>query len=138
LDPLQGQGKEIIRTKLGQANDLDWSISPDGSHIALASWTQLREQIRILDLQNGTERNLPVPKGWDISALSWAADGRALFAGVYSTEWLISRIDLEGNTHVLLKGASAWYGSPISSPDGRHLTYFQGTVDDNYWLLENF
>jgi serine/threonine protein kinase len=138
LDPLQGQGKEIIRTKLGQANDLEWSISPDGSHIALASWTQLREQIRILDLQNGTERNLSLPKGWDIPALCWAADGKALFASAYSTEWLISRVDLDGNTHVLLKRTSAWFGGPLSSPDGRHLAYFQGTVDDNYWLLENF
>ena len=138
LDPVQGQGKEIIRTKLGQANDLQWNISPDGSHIAIASWTQLREQIRILDLQNGTERNLPLPKAWDVSGLCWAADGKALFASVYSTELLISRIDLNGNTHVLFERVGAWIGGPISSPDGRHLAYFQGAVEDNYWLLENF
>ena len=70
LDPIQGQGKEIIRTKLEQANDLQWSISPDGSHIAVASWTRLREQIRILDLQNGTERNLSLPKDWQLTGLS--------------------------------------------------------------------
>ena len=138
LDPVQGQGKEIIRTKLGRADDLEWSISSDGSHIATASWSQLREQIRILDLQNGTERNLSLPKGWGIMGLSWAADGKALFAGVDATDWPISRIDLDGNTHVLLKRAGAWVGGPHSSPDGRHLAYFQGTVEDNYWLLENF
>jgi serine/threonine protein kinase len=138
LDPVQGQGKEIIRTKLGRAGDLEWRISPDGSHIAIASGAQLREQIRILDLQNGTERNLSLPKGWGIMGLSWAADGKALFAGVDATDWPISRIDLDGNTHVLLKRAGAWVGGPSSSPDGRHLAYFQGTVEDNYWLLENF
>jgi serine/threonine protein kinase/Tol biopolymer transport system component len=139
LDPLQGQGKEIIRTKLGQGNDdLQWSISPDGSHIAIASRAQLHEQIRILDLQNGTERNLSLPKGWFIYGFSWAADGKALFASVDLTGFLISRIDLDGNTHVLLKRDVAWIGVPISSPDGRHLSYFMGTVDDNYWLLENF
>jgi Tol biopolymer transport system component len=138
LDSLRGQGKEIIRTKLGQDNDLGWSISPDGSHIAIASGAQLREQIRILDLQNGTERNLSLPKGWYIYGLSWAADGKALFASVPSTEFLISRIDLDGNTHVLFKRVVPWIGGPISSPDGRRLAYFEGTVDDNLWLLENF
>ena len=138
LDPLQGQRKEIIRTKLGQANDLEWRISSDGSHIAIASWHQLRDQIRILDLQNGTERNLSLPKGWSIYGFSWAADGKALFASVPLPEFLISRIDVDGNTHVLFKRDVPWIGGPISSPDGRHLAYFLGTVDDNYWLLENF
>jgi hypothetical protein len=114
-------------------------MSPDGSHIAIASETQLREQIRILDLQNGPERNFSLPKGWSIYGFSWAADGKALFASVpISTEFLISRIDLDGNTHVLFKQLAAWIGSPIASPDGKHLAYFQGIVDDNYWLLENF
>ncbi len=139
LDPEQGQGKEIIRTKLGQTNDLRWSISPDGSHIAITSGAQLREQIRILDLQNGTERNLSLPKGWYIyGGFSWAADGKALFASVSSTEVFISRIDLDGNTHVLFKRVVPWIGGLISSPDGRHLAYFQGNADGNLWLLENF
>jgi hypothetical protein len=49
-----------------------------------------------------------------------------------------SRIDLDGNTHALLKRAVPWFGFPVSSPDGKHLAYFQGNVDDNFWLLENF
>jgi serine/threonine protein kinase/Tol biopolymer transport system component len=138
LDPVQGQGKEIIRTKLEQANDLEWHISPDGSHIAIASWNRLREQIRILDLQNGTERNLALPKQWEITGLSWAADQKALFAGAASTKFLIARIDLDGNTHVLLDRMGVWLGGPYSSPDARHLAYFQQTSDDNLWLLKNF
>jgi serine/threonine protein kinase/Tol biopolymer transport system component len=139
LDPVQGQGKEIIRTKWGQANDLQWCISPDGAHIAFASRTQLREQIRILDLQNGTERNLSLPKGWWIRGFSWAADGKAWFAIIpLSPGFLISRIDLDGNTHVLFKHLAPWILAPFSSPDGKHLAYFEGIVDDNFWLLENF
>ena len=137
LDPIQGQGKEIIRTKLEQANDLEWHISPDGSHIAIASWARLREQIRILDLQNGTERNLALPKNWQITGFSWAADQKALFAGVALTKSLITRIDLNGNTHVLVE-RSEWIGGPYSSPDDRHLVYFQQTSDENLWLLKNF
>jgi eukaryotic-like serine/threonine-protein kinase len=138
LDPAQGQGKEIIRTQLGQANDLQWSISPEGSRIAIASLAQLREQVRILDLENGGERNLPLPKGWFITDLSWAADGKALFAGVDSSSFLIARIDLDGKTHILLERKGGWVGAPYSSPDGRHLTYYQQASDANLWLLENF
>jgi Tol biopolymer transport system component len=139
LDPLQGQGKEIMRTKLGQASDLSWSISPDGSRIAITSWAQLREQVRILDLRNGTERNLPLPQAW-AAGLCWAADGKALFSGVRAgeTRYFIARIDLDGKTHILLEGKNGWLGGPSLSPDGRHLAYFQGTSESNVWLLENF
>jgi Tol biopolymer transport system component len=80
-----------------------------------------------------------LPKGWRIYGFTWAADGKALFASIpTSTEFLISRIDLDGNTHVLFKRVAPWIGAPISSPDGKHLAYFEGIVDDNFWLLENF
>jgi Tol biopolymer transport system component len=138
LDPLQGQGKEIIRTKLRQTSDLFWSISPDGSHIAIGSGTQLRDQVRILDLRNGTERNLQLPQGWSIMGLGWAADGGALFVGVGSTEFFIARIDLDGKTHIFLERNNGWIGAPCLSPDGRHLAYYQQTLENNVWLLENF
>jgi dipeptidyl aminopeptidase/acylaminoacyl peptidase len=139
LDPLQGQGKEVIRTKLGHASDLEWIISPDGSHIAIRSWSQLRGQVRILDLRNGTERNLQLPQTWNIEGHCWAADGNALFASVSSMGAAsIARIDLDGKTHILLKGKNGLVGDPRMSPDGRHLAYFQQTYENNVWLLENF
>jgi eukaryotic-like serine/threonine-protein kinase len=138
LDPLQGQGKEITRTDLGQANGLDWSISPDGSQIAVGGLAQRPDGVRIIDLQNRKERNFSIPKGWDIVSLSWAADGKALFAVGHSTKVYLARINLDGTTQVLLEQPSGWFGEPIPSPDGKHLAYFQGTTEDNFWLLENF
>jgi len=139
LDPLQGQGKEVIRTKLGHASDLEWIISPDGSHIAIRSWAQLRGQVRILDLRNGTEWNLQLPQTWNIEGHCWAADGNALFAGVSSMGAAsIARIDLDGKTRILLKGKNGVVGDPRTSSDGRHLANFQETFENNVWLLENF
>ena len=142
LDPLQGQGKEIIRTKLGQTNDMWWAISPDGSRIAIATWTQLRNNVRILDLRNGTERSLQLPQNWAVEALCWAADGDALFAYVYDSPSrnLMACIDLGGKTHILLnRNSSAPDPLALSpSPDGKYLAYFQGTIESNVWLLENF
>src|SRR5208283_4446244 len=78
LDPVQGRGKEVTRTKLGPSMRVDWRVSSNGSRIAVASLDQLREQVRIIDFRNGTERNLQLPHGWLIWGLSWTSDGNAL------------------------------------------------------------
>ena len=140
LDPAQGRGKDLARTELGMPAVLDWSISPDGSRVAIASRDQLREQVRILDLRKNTERNLQLPQGWFIFRLNWAANDNTLFAAaLHTTRFLIARIDLDGKTHVLLdRGRNQFPNAPCASPDGRHLAFGQQTWEDNAWLLENF
>jgi hypothetical protein len=51
LDAIQGKGKELAKTKLELPEDLNWSVSSDGSQIAFSSSDQLHEQIRILDMR---------------------------------------------------------------------------------------
>ena len=137
LDPLQGLGKEVART---QGLTGDSAISPEGTRIAAATGDRLGEQVRILDLRNGAERNLQLPQAWHIYSLWWAADGNAVFASVaQSTEFLIVRIELDGKTHVLLSGGrNQFLGSPVPSPDGSYLAFCQQTFEGNIWLLENF
>jgi len=132
LDPLQGLSKEVARTQ-GPTGRSEWSISPDGTRIAV----EIANGLRIIDLRKGTERNLPFP--WRLWSLSWAPDGRALFAAAQSTEYLIVRIELDGKTRVLLdRGRNQWLGFASPSPDGRYLAFSQQSFDSNVWLLENF
>jgi eukaryotic-like serine/threonine-protein kinase len=139
LDPVQGRGRELARTKLGPSMRLDWRVSPEGSDIAVASVDQLREQVRIIDVRSGTERNLHLPHGWLIWGLSWTSDGKALFATGLSKEYFMARVELDGKTRVLLnRGRSQWLGSLCASPDGRHLAFSQRAFASNAWLLENF
>jgi Tol biopolymer transport system component len=140
LDPVQGRGKELARTKVGLSADLGWTVSPEGARIAIANKDQLVEQVRILDFRNGVERNLHLPHGWRIWQLSWAAVGNALFAAAMSeTGYFIARIELDGKTRVLLNRSRNQYLSyPCPSPDGRHLAFSQQTRESNAWLLENF
>jgi serine/threonine protein kinase len=141
LDPLQGQGKEVIRTNLGQTSDLLRSISPDGSRIAVATWAQLRNHVRILDLRTRMEQNLKLPENWAVQSLCWAAEGNAMFVYVEAvSQNLIARIELDGKTNILFDGKSSGI-DPLSlspSPDGRRLAYYQGNNESNVWLLENF
>ena len=142
LDPIHGRGKELARTTLGSPSDYDlaWGLSPEGLRLALASRDQLRDQIRILDSRNGTERNVPLPHGWSIWSLSWTTDGDALFAGVHlSTGYFIAHIELDGKTRVLLdRGQNQVLDTLCPSRDGRHLAFSQRTFENNAWLLENF
>ena len=124
---------------MSHPNDLNWSISADGSRIAITSSDQLREQVRILALAHGTQQNVQLLHGWHIHSLSWARDGNALFAAAQSTNYMIVRIEADGKTHVLLeRGKDHWLSSPVSSPDGRYLAFSQQTFENNVWLLENF
>jgi serine/threonine protein kinase/Tol biopolymer transport system component len=136
LDPVQSRGKELARTTLGAFTDLHYTVSPEGSRMAVASWDQLREQVRIVDFRTGMERNLPLPHGWRIRDLSWTADGNALFA---AAGYFIARIELDGTTRVLLnRSRNQWLKYPCPSPDGRYLAFSQATFESNAWLLENF
>ena len=139
LDPVQGQGKQVGATKMAQPSDLNWSVSADGSRIAIYSNDQLKDQMRIVDLAKGTEHSFQLPQGWSIWSFSWAPDGKALFAAAQSANYMIVRIELDGKTRVLLdEGREHWLVAPIVSPDGRHLAFRQQTWETNVWLLENF
>ena len=139
LDPTNGPGAELAETKLGMPEMLEWSISPEGSRIAVASQDQLREQIRILDPLNGTERNIQLPHDWKVWSLNWTSDGSALFAAVQTTGYFLARIDLNGKIQMLLdRGRAQWLSNPSPSPDGRYLAFSQRTFESNVWLMENF
>jgi Tol biopolymer transport system component len=137
LDPVQGLGKEVATIQ--GSTDLAFAMSPDGTRVAALSGDRRLKQIHILNLRNGTERTFPLPPYSQIWSLAWAPDGKALFAAVQSTNYLIVRIELDGKTSMLLdRGRNQWLGFALPSPDGRQLAFAQQTVDSNSWLLENF
>ena len=139
LDAIQGKGKELAKTKLELPEDLNWSVSSDGSQIAFSSSDQLHEQIRILDMRNGSEHNVQLPHSLYISSLKWAADDDSLFAAAQSTEYLLMRIELNGRYQVLLhEGRNHWLSAPCPSPDGHRLAFGVRTFEANAWLLVNF
>jgi len=139
LDPVHGQGKELARTKLPQPSDINWSLSSDGSRVAIKSKDQLPGRIRIMDLGKGTERDLQLPSRWSIWYTSWAADGKALYASAQAKGFFLARIGLDGESQVLLdRGVNQFLGCPVTSPDGRYLAFCQQNFESNAWLLENF
>jgi eukaryotic-like serine/threonine-protein kinase len=139
FDPLKGQGKELARTRLEKPENLAWSISPSGSQIAMASRFSLKEQLRVVDLRGGGEKNIPLPKGWWVWDTSWTSDGVAVLISGSATEAEIAEVELTGKTRTLVHGGkSQFFYRPLESPDGRYLAYAQQGWNSNVWLLENF
>jgi eukaryotic-like serine/threonine-protein kinase len=139
VDLAHGLGRELARTKMGDADDLDLAISSDGARAAISSQDQLPGRIRFMDFAKGTERDLVLPRGVAVDALAWAADGKSLFAsvpsGVYGSK--LVEIKLDGTTRTLWDVGEHEIDSLVPSSDGRYLAFSLRTFENNVWLLDN-
>lgn len=141
LDPVKGRGRELARTTLAQPDtDVDWSVSTDGRHIAISTPLLLPEQVRILDLPNGKERIVALPKGWSIWSMTWSANNESLFLAAQAKDgYFLTRLELDGRFRVLFdRGRNQWLGRVTPAPDGRRLAFAQQSFQSNAWLVEDF
>jgi Tol biopolymer transport system component len=138
LDPMKGQGQELARTVVGNPGSwMVWDLSHDGTQIAVSGSEKLKDRVRIIDLKNHAQRDLPVPLFPE--GLCWSFDGRGLYITGQTSEFMLLWLDLAGNSKVLInKGRVPWFISPAASPDGRTLVYTQQFSESNIFLLEHF
>ena len=138
VDPLRGRLGEIARIDVRPQSYVDWSLSPDGSKIALVE--EPTDKVRVLDLLSKEVGVIhPMPPVNGIQRLSWSADGQRLFVsgigeGAHS---FLMTMDYVGRTRVLLE-VNDWLAEPRPSPDGKRLAYVQGVSESNVTLLEHF
>jgi len=138
LDTMKGQGPELARTVVGNPGPfMVWNLSQDGTQIALSSSDKLQKIVRIIDLKNHTQRDLPSPLYAE--GICWSFDGHGLYITGQTNEFMLIWLDLTGKSRVLLnRGRYPWFINPVASPDGHMLVYSHQYNDDNYYLLEHF
>jgi hypothetical protein len=138
LDPVEGQGAELARTDVGKPSAwMVWNLSHDGTQIAISGSEKLEKKIRIIDLQNHTEKDLTSPVG--VEGLCWSFDGRGLYVTGQTDQFMLLWIDLTGKSKILAnKGRVPWYITPVASPDGHMLAYTEQFQEGNAFLLEHF
>jgi serine/threonine protein kinase/Tol biopolymer transport system component len=141
LDPARGQGQQLghLRLTLPQ-DDLDWDVSRDVTRVALSSPTMFPGQIRLLDLRTSNDSSLPLPKDWRVAELNWSASGDSLLLnGESSDVYFEGRVDLNGQSHILIQRPKTQYLGPlIPAPDDRHVTFYQHFFEANAFLIQNF
>ena len=137
FDPLKGRGRELTRYETDPQGHYEWSLSPDGSRIAVLNNQKAR--IDILFLNSNAQQEFTV-QGWaGLDALNWAANGKSLFASS-RTQYgsVLLNVDLQGSSHLLWKKEGGLGTLGIPSPDGRHLAMLGWTLNSNIWMMENF
>jgi eukaryotic-like serine/threonine-protein kinase len=143
LDPVEGRGEEIARLDAYQSSRPEWDLSPDGSRLAIVDEGQGKGEIRILSLADRKVTVLPVRdwKWYSLQQISWAVDGKSLFALARSdSSFDLLLIDAKGNARVLyeIPAGTGWIASIVPSPDGRSLAFTKRTYVNDVMLLENF
>ena len=142
FDPLTGR-----KTSLTQLDDREWykqnwTLSPDGSAVALAKHQGIPgiSHIRLFPLGGGQERVLTLQPWAQIACLDWAADGRSLWVNALSPDGVptMLNVDLEGRATPVLQESEKTLGWAIPSPDGRHLAIWEANGNSNAWLLQGF
>jgi serine/threonine protein kinase len=139
FDPTNGSQREVAKVKQSP-NGWNWSLSPDGTTVAMTEGGGTNRQIHLISLTGQAARTVTV-KDWDnLVSLDWAADGKGFFIssnpnGHFST---LLYVDLAGNAHSLwqVKNDQATYGIP--SHNGKYLAICAPTTECNAWMMENF
>jgi Tol biopolymer transport system component/DNA-binding winged helix-turn-helix (wHTH) protein len=142
FDPVSGKETTLIQIEDPEWYLRNWTLSPDGSTLALAKKHRLAGQaaIQLLPLSGGKERILTLHPWTGISSLDWAADGRTLWASASSPDGtqVLLHVDLQGNATPVLHESEMDLGWAIPSPDGRRLALWKASLNSNAWLLEGF
>jgi serine/threonine protein kinase len=138
LHPVQGEGRELAKTRWSPAIVGDWDISPDGSQVAIPNHDARDAKIRLvpLDARAGTvEKTVTIKPLKNLSRVVWAADGRGWYVAVQDTNrGLLFYVDLEGRVLTkLMESIAATFAVP--SPDGRHIAFMDWTVKANVWQV---
>jgi Tol biopolymer transport system component/DNA-binding winged helix-turn-helix (wHTH) protein len=141
FDPVKGRIGGLQAGKL-IGDNFDWCLSHDGKYIAYARNRSALKQfgLRIVSLEDGSQRDISVA-GWvEIYGLDWAADNKSLWATAYDTKGNRSllRVPPRGSAKTLLSYHNVDLEWAIPSPDGRHLAVVKESNTSNVWLLQYF
>jgi hypothetical protein len=112
----------------------------DGGRIAIVDERKLNGEIRILGLAENYDTAGPNWKWQFLSQVSWAADGKSLFALAQSASSMaILALDSNGNPRGLheMPSGTGWVSSTVPSPDGRLLAFTRRMFIHDVMLLEN-
>ena len=139
FDPFRGDPSQIYQIKDELAQLYNWSLSPDGTTLAMAKgkWGAEDVRIRLVSLVGSPERWIKV-NGWPgLASLDWAADSKSLWAAtVGDKENALLQIDLHGTVRPVWRPKKLTAGWAIPSRDGKKLALHVNSTSANVWMLD--
>src|SRR5579864_661549 len=140
FDSVHGNGTRILQIKDELAQAYNWSLSPDGTTLAIAKgkWGSNEPRIRLVSLDGAPERSLSIHEWPGIASLDWASDSKSLWASTPGEkENALLRIDLRGNVRVVWRPKNATVGWAIPSRDGKYVALNVHSGSANVSMLEH-
>ncbi len=138
LDPVEGKRRQLAWTKWVPTIFLDWTISPDGTRVAIPLHESARPRLRVVSLDwtyagRHEEQEIETTKPGELWNLSWSADGLGWYAEVRAQDTSsLEYIDLHGNMKLLRQVACNTWGVP--SPDEKRLAFVDCSTEQNVWI----
>ena len=139
FDPLKGSDSQVYQVKDELAQLYNWSLSPDGTTLAIAKgkFDEEEPRIRLVSLKGAPDRWLNV-HGWPgIRSVDWAADSKSLWAATSGEkDNALLQIDMHGNARAVWRPQKVTAGWAIPSRDGKYLALHVDSSSANVWMLE--
>ncbi|HET9576051.1 MAG TPA: protein kinase [Nitrospira sp.] len=139
FDSIKGDAHEVTRLEK-TANGWNWSLSPDGTWIALTTFSAGDNRIRLMSLSGQPTREITV-KDWNsFTSIDWTADAKGFFVSNNPTGRLstLLYVDLMGNAHSLWRVKNFQATWAIPSHNGKYVAIPAPTVGNNVWMVDNF
>jgi DNA-binding winged helix-turn-helix (wHTH) protein/Tol biopolymer transport system component len=136
FDPTNGKTQEFMTFPVKDFPN--WSLSPDGMQLAMASMGS--SKVTVVEVNDKSTREIELKQWPHVSAIDWAADGKSLFVRAVSLDGAPVLLDVgPGGNHVVFEGnkqTQLWWIIP--SPDGRFAALEEVAGENNVWMVENF
>ena len=140
FDPVTGAASQIFQIKDDLPQLYNWSLSPDGTMLAIAKGKHIGEEARIhlVSLGDRLERWLDLKGSPALASIDWAADSKSLWATTsVEKENSLVRIDLYGNERIVWTPKKGSVGWAIPSRNGKYLALHVHSNTANVWMLEH-
>ena len=139
FDPSTGESSLLAEIPT-QGMPANWSLSPDGSQLAIILYRPDQGIIHLRSTSGNTDRDLLVKGRVGLVTVDWAADGRSLFVTSMDRErkTALLNVKLDGSSYLLWKDDKDSIEWAFPSPDGKLLAINRYTGITNVWSLANF
>jgi DNA-binding winged helix-turn-helix (wHTH) protein len=135
LDPVQGMQQEVGRIPWKPTMLGDWSVSPDGSTVAMANHDPENPGIQLIYLSSHRSTppsTIPLPGFGEVCETTWSPDAKGFFVETKTTTgYDLLYADRAGHAKLLRQSPIAIWGVP--SRDGKKLAFPSVTVASNVW-----
>jgi hypothetical protein len=130
LDPVRGKGRELARAATGRRVFGDWSLSPDGTMVAMPIIDRVPAAIRVIYLDRALEKEVSIDGPPPMGGIAWNGNGKGWFFAVQDEQ--MRQVDWQGRNR-FVHDVDYWV---VPSPDGKRVAFLDHPRDSNIWMLD--